>query len=253
VPPHRHHFALEDDQDHGDFLLTYHKLDFPKFDRSCDPLPWLNRCEHYFRVRRTSDHKRVSYASFHLLDDTQLWYHHLELNNRVPPWPDFTRLINARFGPPMTDTPLGALALLCRTGSVDEFYSKFMALSCRDLTLNEGQQIKLFMTGLGKLLCTDVALKQPRSLDAAVMLARAYEQRLGVVAVPSRTARRASKPWSTPTPVTSWTDNAPPSTSTKKFSPAEIVDRREKGSASSATNILFRATAMTTSDCSPSR
>jgi hypothetical protein len=102
---------------------------FPKFDGSCDPLPWLNRCKHYFCVRGTPDHKRVLYASFYLLDNAQLWYHRLELNNGVHPWMDFTRVINAHFGPPMTDTPLGALALLCRTGSVDNFYDKFMALS----------------------------------------------------------------------------------------------------------------------------
>jgi hypothetical protein len=137
--PHRRHFAPEDNQDDGDFLPTYHKLDFPKFDGSCDPHPWLNHCEHYFRVRRTWDHKWVSYASFHHLDDAQLWYHRLELNNGVPPWPNFTRLINTRFGPPMTDTPLSELALLRRTGSVDEFCGKFMAWSCRDLSLTEGQ------------------------------------------------------------------------------------------------------------------
>jgi hypothetical protein len=38
----------------------------------------------------------------------------------------------------MMDTPLDALALLHQTGSVDEFCGKFMALSCRDLTLTEG-------------------------------------------------------------------------------------------------------------------
>jgi hypothetical protein len=61
-PPHRRHYTQEDDQDDVDFLPTYHKLDFPKFDRSCETLPWLNRCEHYFCVRRTPDHKRISYA-----------------------------------------------------------------------------------------------------------------------------------------------------------------------------------------------
>jgi hypothetical protein len=135
VPPHRCHYAPEDDLDDSDFLVTYHKLDFPKFDRSCDPLPWLNWCEHYFRVRCTPDHKLVSYASFHLLDDAQLWYHRLELNNDMPPWFNFTRLINTRSGPPMTETPLDALALLRRTGSVDEFCSKFMAF-CRVVTLH---------------------------------------------------------------------------------------------------------------------
>lgn len=27
----------------------FHKLDFPTFDGTTDPLPFINRCEHYFR------------------------------------------------------------------------------------------------------------------------------------------------------------------------------------------------------------
>jgi hypothetical protein len=77
----------------------------------------------------------VSYESFYLLDDAQLWYHRLELNGGAPPWLEFTCLINTRFGPPMTGTPLGELALLRRTGSVNEFCTKFMAISCRDHSL----------------------------------------------------------------------------------------------------------------------
>jgi hypothetical protein len=70
-PPHCHRrcYVGEEDQDVGDFLSTYLKLDFLKFDDSGDPLPWLNQCEHYFLVRRTLDHKRVSYVLFYLLDD----------------------------------------------------------------------------------------------------------------------------------------------------------------------------------------
>jgi hypothetical protein len=49
-----------------------HKLEFPKFDRTGDPLPWLNRCERYFYVRHMPENKRVSLAAFYLLDDTQL-------------------------------------------------------------------------------------------------------------------------------------------------------------------------------------
>jgi hypothetical protein len=63
---------MKEDDDDGDFLPTYHKLDFPTFDGSGDLLAWLNRCEHYFHVHRTPEHKCVPYASFHLLDDAQL-------------------------------------------------------------------------------------------------------------------------------------------------------------------------------------
>jgi hypothetical protein len=237
VPPHRCHFAPEDDQDNGDFLPTYHKLDFPKFG-SCDPLPWLNHCEHYFHVRWMLDHKRVSYASFHLLDNTQLWYHRLELNSGVPSWPDFTWLINARFRPPMIDTPLDELALLHWTGSVDELCGKFMALSCCDLSLSEGQQIQLFTMGCGEPLCTDVALKQLCFLDVAVMFARAYTQRLATpraMAPATRTSTWVTcKPWMAPTSVATSTgfvnqlsfDLTPTSI---KFSLAKTADRHAKG------------------------
>jgi hypothetical protein len=174
--PNRRRPPFKEDEDGGDFLPTYHKLDFPKFDGSSDPLPWLNRCEHYFRVRRTSEHKRVSYASFQLLEDAQLWFHRPELNGGASSWNCFVQLINTRFGPPLTDSPLGELALLCRFGTVDEFCSKFMSLSYWDHTLTEPQQIQLFTTGLSEPLRTDVALQRPSSLDEAVMFARAYEQ-----------------------------------------------------------------------------
>jgi hypothetical protein len=48
----------EDDDAGNNFLLAAHKLEFPKFDGTGDPHPWLNRCGRYFlgmavRVRVT--------------------------------------------------------------------------------------------------------------------------------------------------------------------------------------------------------
>jgi hypothetical protein len=31
----------------------YFKLNFPRFDGKEDPLPWLSRCEQYFRAQKT--------------------------------------------------------------------------------------------------------------------------------------------------------------------------------------------------------
>jgi hypothetical protein len=58
------------DASDGAFLPTTHKLEFLKFDGTSDPLPWLNRCERYFLVRRTPEHQCVAFAAFYLLDDT---------------------------------------------------------------------------------------------------------------------------------------------------------------------------------------
>jgi hypothetical protein len=115
--------AGDDGADTSDeaFLPTTHKLDFPKFNGTSDPLPWLNHCERYFLVRRTPEHQRVAFVVFYHLDDSQLWFHRLELNGGQPTWLQFVQLVNARFGPPLTDSPVGALAMLWRSGSVDDY------------------------------------------------------------------------------------------------------------------------------------
>jgi hypothetical protein len=75
---------------------------------------------------------------------------------------------------------------------VDEFAKRFMALSCRDPTITEQQQIQLFTTSLGDPLRLDVALQQPASMDDAVIFARAYEQRLLSRSTSAQMAQRGS-------------------------------------------------------------
>jgi hypothetical protein len=136
-PPRPLHQQLDGDDDgvtSGDFPMTAHKLEFPKFDGSGDPLPWLNRCERYFHVRHTPEHQRVVFAAFYLLDDTQLWFHRMELNGIRPTWP---QLVNARFGPSLTDSPIGELAMLRCSGTVDDYSTCFITLSCHDTSLSE--------------------------------------------------------------------------------------------------------------------
>jgi hypothetical protein len=229
--PNRRRPPFEEVEDGGDFLPTYHKLDFTKFDGSSDPLPWLNRCEHYFRVHHTLEHKRVSYASFHLREDVQLWFHRLELNGGAPSWNCFVQLINTCF------SPLGELTLLRRSGTVDEFCSKFMSLSYRGHTLTEPQQIQLFTTSLGEPLRTDVALQRPSSLDEAIMFARAYKQHSTTPTPPTpRSSQRTSaKSWTSASggPQQSVVGSSAPapskSTTSRRLSSAEIADRRIKG------------------------
>jgi hypothetical protein len=50
------------------------------------------------------------------------------------------------------------IAMLRRAGSIDDYSKHFMALSCRHLMLTEHQKIRLYTTGLGNPLRTDVSL-----------------------------------------------------------------------------------------------
>jgi hypothetical protein len=61
-----------------------HKLDFPTFDGGGDPLPLLNRCEHYFRGQRTVEEERVWLAAFHLQGAAHQWYMCLERDEGTP-------------------------------------------------------------------------------------------------------------------------------------------------------------------------
>jgi hypothetical protein len=86
------------------------------------------------------------------------------------------QLVNAHFGPPVTDSPIGDLAMLRCTGTVDECSKCFVVLSYCYTSLTEAQQIELFIIGLGDPLHTDVALQQPSSQDNTIIFARAHKQ-----------------------------------------------------------------------------
>jgi hypothetical protein len=97
------------------------KMDFPKYDVVGNPLSWVNHCEHYFRICRMPKQHYIAYASFYLTDNVQLWYHRLELNTRQSSWLWFVQLVNKRSRLPLTDNPIGELALLHQEGLVDDF------------------------------------------------------------------------------------------------------------------------------------
>jgi hypothetical protein len=127
-------------------------------------------------VHATPENKKVQYTAFYLLDDARLWYHRLKLNNGPPSWNRFFAVVNARFSPPLTESPIGELALLRHDGSIDDYCNKFMALLCCNPAITKDHQIQLFTDGFGQPLQTDVTLQKLMSLDAAVMLVRACTQ-----------------------------------------------------------------------------
>jgi hypothetical protein len=118
----------------------YFRLDFPRFDGKEDPLPWLSRCEQFFRAQRTEPMHKIWLATFHLDGDAFHWYVHLERSCGTPSWEDFHELCNVRFGPSIRNNPLGELRLLRQTGTVAEYQSRFLALLSRADVLSDRQE-----------------------------------------------------------------------------------------------------------------
>jgi hypothetical protein len=114
----------------------------------------------------------------HLTGAAQLWYARLELSVGTPSWRRFAQLVQQGFGPPMTDSPVSEVMLLHRTGSVEDYTDQFLAFACCNADLTEQQLVYIYTAGLVNPLKTDVALRRPANLDDAIMLARAYEQRM---------------------------------------------------------------------------
>jgi hypothetical protein len=140
-----------------------HKLLFPKYDGSGDPLPWLHRCDQFFRTARTTEVEKVWLAAFYLEGIAQQWYYRFERNRLDnnqgdPSWSQFCELVNQRFGPPTRSNPLGELCHLRCTDSVDAYQSDFLTLLARCGGVTEPQQIAIFTAGLGDPLRIDVEL-----------------------------------------------------------------------------------------------
>jgi hypothetical protein len=168
-----------------------HKLLFPTYDSTEDPLPWLNRCEQFFRIQSTEEAGKVFLAAFYMTGDAAQWYALVERNHGTPDWAAFVKLVNQRFGPPLRGNMLGELIQLKRETTVADYQSRFLALVNRCTGLTEKQQIDIFTAGLRNPLKTDVELEQPTTLDDAMALARAYENRLAMTAdMPARTIGR---------------------------------------------------------------
>ena len=65
---------------------TTHKLRFPKYDGSDDPIGWLHKCEQFFRSQRSPEDEKVWTTSFYMEGPAQQWYYCLERNQGVPTW-----------------------------------------------------------------------------------------------------------------------------------------------------------------------
>ncbi|XP_022680786.1 uncharacterized protein LOC111256682 [Setaria italica] len=210
------------------------KLSFPKFDGESDPLPWLNQCNIFFRGHQTMEEEKVWMDSLHLQGTAAQWYFQMEREFGILSWARFAEFVNMRFGPPIRSNALGELKDLHRTGSVEEYERRFLALLCRYDNLMAQHQIDLFTSGLGQPLASDVELQRPSNLQMAMSLARAFELRSKEVArAISGTLRKGPHPHSVAAPSTPSSDPAMPNELPRphfcRLSAEELAEKRASG------------------------
>jgi len=73
-------FDTHDSSSSGQPAAPGHKLCFPKYDGSDDPIMWLHKGEQFFRTYGTPEHLQVPTASFYLDGAVSQWYYRLEKN-----------------------------------------------------------------------------------------------------------------------------------------------------------------------------
>jgi hypothetical protein len=167
-----------------------HKLLFPTYDGVDDPLPWLNRCEQFFRIQSTEEAGKVFLAIFYMIGDVAQWYALVERNSGTPSWPEFIKLMNQRFRPSLRGNAVGELIQLTCEMKVADYQSKFLMLANRCAGLTEKHQIDVFTSGPRNSLKTDVELEQPATLEDAMALAWAFKQQLSLPITPHGTLHR---------------------------------------------------------------
>lgn len=101
----------------------------------------------------------------------QQWYMRLAHDKSITDWDYFARCINERFGPPARRNPLGKLASLRKTNTVDDYTEGFLAHVARARALNEQQQVNIYTAGLLVPLKTDMELQNQQDMEMAVSLA----------------------------------------------------------------------------------
>nr|XP_012466044.1 unnamed protein product [Gossypium raimondii]XP_012466045.1 unnamed protein product [Gossypium raimondii] len=95
-------------------------------------------------------------------------------------WGRFKECCHVRFGPPMSNNPLGELANLRQTGTAEEYQRQFQSLLARTTDFKPRQQVNFFTAGLVEELRIDIEMQQPENLRVAMNMARTLERKQNV-------------------------------------------------------------------------
>lgn len=158
------------------------KTDFPKFDGD-NPKLWKTNSEKYFSMYQVPYETWSSFATLHFTGNAALWLQTYEELHCVESWPELCVAVHSKFSKDKYQQHLEELENHNQSGSVDEYYSRFEELMHKVLVYNKGYDetffVTRFMRGLKTEIKAAIKLHRPRSVDAALSVAKTKEELLG--------------------------------------------------------------------------
>lgn len=160
------------------------KTDCPRFDGD-NPKLWKTNCEKYFHMYQVPFESWAAFATLHFTRNAALWLQTYEELHSVESWAEFCVAVHSKFGRDKYQEHLEELDGLVQMGSVEEYHSRFEELMHRVLVYNKGYDETYFVTkfvgGLKTEIKIAIKLHKPRTVDAALSLAKTQEELLNEV------------------------------------------------------------------------
>lgn len=124
-----------------------------------------------------------SFATLYFVGNAAIWLQTYEELHSVESWAELCVVVHSKFGKDKYQEHLEELENMSQEGSVDEYYTKFEELMHKVLIYNRAFDdtyfVTKFMGGLKTEIKAAIKLHKPRSVDAALSLAKTQEELLG--------------------------------------------------------------------------
>lgn len=213
------------------------RLDFPHFNGD-NQRNWLRKCHRFFIVNPMAEHEKVILASMHLEGKTEYWYVDYVEGREHMGWNMFVAMVMDRFEEEERENLVGDFNKLKQDGYVESYKIQFEQLKAFMLQNNRGLTedyfVKSFLSGLKDEIRSMVMMMRPLTVNQAVHSAIMQERSMNQLNKGMRTTFRSAtsnlKGFKPNTEYVSKVGNYEPrSSSSRRFTPEEIEERKKKG------------------------
>ncbi|KAG8365770.1 hypothetical protein BUALT_Bualt17G0006400 [Buddleja alternifolia] len=167
------------------------KYELPKFYGE-NLRGWLFKCQKLFDANYISTDAKIDLAIMNL-EGKALQWHKIYMKSRftreMPRWEEYVQALNNGFGSFLIDDPISELNNLRQTTCVQEYSDKFSEV-LNYVDKGEYELVRCFLMGLKDEIQIKVVMFKPKTLQAAISLAKLYEHVLSTegrkIAIPSQ-------------------------------------------------------------------